>query len=245
MEDKNDNKLICGRNAVCELLRAQAADTLYIADESSEKYTYLAAQAREQSAVVKHVSSRKLDAMCGTNHQGVAALRREIAYCQLEDILDAARQKGELPFIVICDDIADPHNLGAIIRTAECAGAHGIVIPKRGGCTVTPTVFRTSAGAAAHIAIARMPNLAAAVRELKQAGVFVYSAEMGGACCYDTDLSGPVALVIGSEGFGVSRLLRELSDASVSLPLAGKINSLNASAAAAALIYETVRQRRR
>ena len=202
------------------------------------------ALAKEKKTVVKQIPSIKLDHLCGNSrHQGIAASASFCEYVSMKEILDYANEKGESPFLVLTDGIEDPHNLGAIIRTAECAGVHGIIIPKRGNVGVNATVHRASAGACSHLRIARVSNLSNAIRELKKSGVFVYCADMNGANCYRSDLSGPIALVIGSEGFGVSRLVKDLCDAAVSLPLYGEVNSLNASAAASALIYEVVRQR--
>ncbi len=238
--------LIYGRNAVTELLKSgSGVDTVYISDSEQEKnVSYYTALAKNCGAVVKRVPDSKLEKMCGSErHQGLAAAASLCTYRTVEEMLSAAAEKGEAPFIIIADGIEDPHNLGAIIRTAECAGAHGIVIPKRGGVGVTPAVHRASAGAISHMMVARVANIANEIRELKKKGVFCYCADMDGQLCYDTDLTGPIALVIGSEGFGVSRLVRELCDQVVRLPMNGEVNSLNASAAASALIYEIVRQR--
>ena len=244
--DEAASGIIYGRNAVLELLKSGAGvDTVYISDSEQEKnVSFYTALARNCSAVVKRVPDSKLEKMCGSDrHQGLAAAASLCSYCSVDEILRRAGEKGENPFIVIADGIEDPHNLGAIIRTAECAGAHGIVIPKRGGVGVTPAVHRASAGAISHMMVARVSNIANEIRELKKKGVFCYCADMDGQLCYDTDLTGPIALIIGSEGFGVSRLVRDLCDQVVRLPMNGEVNSLNASAAASALIYEIVRQR--
>ena len=188
---------------------------------------------------------RKLDGMSRTHaHQGVIALAAMREYVSVEDILAKAAEKGEKPLIVICDEISDPHNLGAIIRTAECAGAHGIVIPKRRSAGLTAVVAKTSAGAVAHMPVARVANIPSLIKDLKKQGVWVFgTAAKGTTSLYEADLKGPAAIVIGSEGDGMTRLAEENCDFLVSIPMKGKLNSLNASAAAAILLYEAVRQR--
>ena len=247
MERNNDNNgVIYGKNAVLEFLKSgRKVDTLYIsADETEKQAGYYTALAKDAGAVVKRIPQNKLFNICGSNHhQGIAALCSIVDYCQTQDILDIAANRGEAPFIIMTDGMSDPHNLGAVIRTAAAAGAHGVIIPKRGAAGVTPTVHHVSAGAVNHIAIARVTNLSASVRELKKIGIFCFAADMSGQSAYETDMRGPVLLIIGSEGFGVSRLLKELSDFSVSLPMTSGAGSLNASVAAGALIYEIVRQR--
>ncbi len=241
-----DSQVVYGRNSVIEALKsAEAADTLYLAQGGGERQdSYIAALAKQKGAVVKTVHPRKLAKLCGTeHHQGVALVCAVCTYSTLDELFAVAAARGEQPLFIVADGIADPHNLGAIIRTAECAGAHGVVIPSRGACAVTSAVHRASAGACSHVKIARVGNLAAAVREMKKRGVFFYCADMQGASCYSTDMTGPAALVVGSEGFGVSRLVRELCDVTVSLPIRGQVNSLNASVAAGVLVYEMVRQR--
>ena len=195
--------------------------------------------------VVVDADRRKLDGMSRTHsHQGVIAQAAVRAYASVDDILSAARDKGEQPLIVVCDELSDPHNLGAVIRTADAAGAHGVIIPKRRSAGLTAIVGKTSAGAVAHVPVARVPNLPALLKELKEEGVWVFGAAMGGATpLYQADLKGPAAIVIGSEGSGLGRLVEENCDFTVSIPMFGKINSLNASAAAAVLLYEAVRQR--
>ena len=189
---------------------------------------------------------RKLDYMSKTHaHQGVIAMAAVRAYATVEEILARAEERGEVPLIVICDELSDPHNLGAVIRTAECAGAHGVIIPKRRSAGLTAVVAKTSAGAVSHLPVARVPNLTALMKDLKKQGIWIFGAAMDGATeLYDADLKGPAAIVIGSEGSGMSRLVAENCDFTVSIPMKGKINSLNASAAAAILLYEAVRQRR-
>ena len=239
--------LIEGRNAVAEAIRAgRTIDKLFIArGETDRTLARIAAKAREQGIVVTECDRRKLDAMSATHaHQGIIAQAAMREYSSLEDILAWARERGEDPFVVVCDEIADPHNLGAVIRTAECAGVHGIVIPKRRSAGLTAVVDKASAGAAEHMHIARVPNLTAAVKELKKAGLWVFGADAGGTqSLWQAPLTGPICLVIGSEGFGMSRLVRESCDFLVSIPMHGKVTSLNASAAASVLIYEVLRQR--
>ena len=239
--------IIEGRNAVIEALRAgTAVDKIYLQrGETDRTLGHIASKARAAGVVVVEADRRKLDAMSRTHaHQGVIALAAVREYAGVEDILRAAAEKGEPPLIVVCDEISDPQNLGAIIRTAECAGAHGVVIPKRRSAGLTAVVGKTSAGAVAHVPVARVPNLPALLKELKDRGVWVFgTAADGTTSLYDADLKGPAAIVIGSEGDGMGRLVRESCDFLVSIPMRGKLNSLNASAAAAILLYEAVRQR--
>ena len=257
MREKKDRRLapeaeadglIEGRNAVIEALRAGAAiDKIYIArGETDATLGHIASTARGKGVVVVEADRRKLDGMSRTkSHQGVIAIAAVREYAQVDDILAAAREKGEPPLIVVCDELSDPHNLGAVIRTAECAGAHGVIIPKRRSAGLTAIVAKTSAGAVSYLPVARVPNLTAALKELKEKGLWVFgTAADGGTALYDADLKGPAALVIGSEGDGMGRLVREQCDFLVSIPMKGKLNSLNASAAAAVVLYEAVRQRR-
>ena len=235
-----------GRNAVIEALRAgRAIDKIYIAKgEVDQTLGHIASKARSQGVVVVETDRRKLDQMSQTRaHQGVVAVRAVKEYCTVQDILAIAEERNEAPFVVVCDEISDPHNLGAIIRSAECVGAHGVVIPKRRSAGLTAVVDKAAA-AAEHMAIARVPNLTAAMEELKKAGLWIYgTAAEGASPMWKTDLTGPIAIVIGSEGDGMSRLVREHCDFTVSIPLRGQISSLNASAAAAVLMYEILRQR--
>ena len=239
--------LIEGRNAVIEALRAGTAiDKIYLAKGETDKtLSHIASRAREAGVVVVEADRRKLDAMSRTHsHQGVIALAAVREYVSVQSILDAAAAKGEPPLLVVCDEISDPHNLGAILRTAECAGAHGVIIPKRRSAGLTAVVAKTSAGAVAHVPVARVPNLPSLLKELKEEGVWVFGTAAGGTTqLYQADLKGPAAIVIGSEGDGMGRLVAENCDFTVSIPMFGKINSLNASAAAAVLLYEAVRQR--
>ena len=240
--------LIEGRNAVAETLRSGAPiDKLYIAKgETDRTLGRIAAAARKSGVVVVEADRRKLDAMSVTHsHQGVIAIAAAQAYASVEDILQKAAERGESPLLVVCDEISDPHNLGAIIRTAECAGAHGVIIPKRRSAGLTAVVAKTSAGAVAHLPVARVANIPALLKDLKKQGIWVFGTAAGGSVAlYEADLRGPAAIVIGSEGDGMGRLVGENCDFQVSIPMKGRINSLNASAAAAILLYEALRQRR-
>ena len=243
---QNEEGFIIGRNAVAEALRSgREIDSLLVAKgERSGSIGKLIGQCRELGVVIKEVDSRKLDKLCeGANHQGVAAYAAVQEYKTVEDMLALAAEKGEAPFLIVCDDIEDPHNLGAIIRTADACGAHGVIIPKRHGVSLTYAVGKVSAGAVEYVPVARVPNLASALDDLKKKGFWVYGADMGGKPWNEQDYSGAVALVIGSEGRGISRLVKEKCDFIVSLPMKGKINSLNASVAAGILMYEVVRNR--
>lgn len=254
MDEKRKNEMtaeadgvIEGRNAVIEALRAgENIDKIFILKGETDKTLgHIASKARAAGIVVVDADRRKLDNMSRTHaHQGVIALAAVREYVSVESILQAAADKGENPLLVICDEISDHHNLGAIIRTAECAGAHGIVIPKRRSAGLTAVVAKTSAGAVAHMPVARVPNIPSLLKDLKKQGVWVFgTAANGNTTLYDADLKGPAAIVIGSEGDGMTRLATENCDFLVSIPMRGKLNSLNASAAAAILLYEAVRQR--
>ena len=239
--------VIEGRNAVIEALRAGTAiDKIYLQKgETDRTLGHVASKARAAGIVVVEADRRKLDAMSRTHaHQGVIALCAVREYAGVEDILRLAEDRGEAPLLVICDELSDPHNLGAVIRTAECAGAHGVIIPKRRSAGLTAVVAKTSAGAVAHVPVARVPNLPALLEELKQRGIWIFgTAADGSTPLYGADLKGPAAIVIGSEGGGMGRLVAQRCDFLVSIPMRGKLNSLNASAAAAILLYEAVRQR--
>ncbi len=245
--ERDTEGMIEGRNAVTEALRAgQAVDKLYIAKGDTDRtLSRLAAQARKAGAVVVEADRRKLDAMSITGaHQGVVAVAAAAEYASVEDLIALAKERGEPPLVVVCDEISDPHNLGAIIRTAECAGAHGVIIPKRRSAGLTAVVAKTSAGAVSYLPVARVPNIPQLLKGLKERGLWVFgTAAEGAAPLYQTDLRGPAAVVIGSEGEGMSRLVREECDFLVSIPMRGRISSLNASAAAAILLYEVLRQR--
>ena len=241
------DELVAGRNAVYEALcGSRGVDCVYLQRGARPKgVAKILAACKEKGVPFKEVEREKLDEMAGeVPHQGVAATVAPIAYRSIEEILEIARSRGEAPFVVLCDGILDPHNLGAIIRTAECAGAHGVVIPKRRSAGLTAVVAKTSAGAVAHVPVARVPNIPALLKDLKKQGVWVFgTAADGTTALYDADLKGPAAIVIGSEGDGMTRLAAENCDFLVSIPMRGKLNSLNASAAAAILLYEAVRQR--
>ncbi len=236
-----------GKNAVMEALKAgRPIDKVYIAKGEQDKaLRFIAQKAKAAGAVISEVDRRKLDFMSVTHaHQGVIAVAALREYVSVAEILENAREKGEAPLVVVCDEISDPHNLGAIIRTAECAGAHGVVIPKHRSAGVTAIVEKTSAGAVEYMPVARVTNLAAALEELQEAGVWVYgTAAEGDRSLWEADLTGGTAIVIGSEGDGMSRLTREKCDFLVSIPMKGKISSLNASAAASVVLYEALRQR--
>ena len=239
--------LIEGRNAVTEALRSgRAINKVFLADGDTDRSLgKLAAMAKDAGAVGVRRDRRKLNEMSPTGaHQGIIAAVAAHEYSTVDEILAAAEERGEAPLIVICDELSDPHNLGAIIRTAECAGAHGVIIPKRRSVGLTAVVSKASAGAIEYMKVARVPNISAAIRDLKDRGVWIYgTAAEGASPLYETDLTGPAAIVIGNEGSGMSRIVAENCDFKVSIPMKGHISSLNASTAAAILLYEAVRQR--
>lgn len=245
--DAESDGIIEGRNAVLEALRTNTPiDKIYLAKgETDAALGHIASTARGKGIVVVETDRRKLDERSVTHsHQGVIAVTAARAYATVEDILNAAREKSEAPLIVVCDELSDPHNLGAVIRTAECAGAHGVIIPKRRSAGLTAIVAKTSAGAVSHVPVARVPNLPTLLKDLKKEGIWVFgTAADGDTDLYRADLKGPAAIVIGSEGDGMGRLVSETCDFKVSIPMKGKLNSLNASAAAAIMLYEAVRQR--
>ena len=236
-----------GRNAVTEALKAgRTIDKVFVADGDTDRgLQRLAAQAKEAGAVIVPVDRRKLDAMSTTRaHQGIIALAAAHEYCTVDDILEEAAARGETALIVICDELSDPHNLGAILRSAECAGAHGVIIPKRRSVGLTATVAKASAGAVEYMKVARVTNISSTINELKEKGVWVFgTAAEGSIPMYKADLTGPAAIVIGIEGEGMSQLVRKNCDVMVHIPMKGRITSLNASAAASILLYEAVRQR--
>ena len=246
VETENDG-IIEGRNAVVEALRAGVTiDKIYILKgETDATLGHIASTAREKGVVVVDADRRKLDGMSRTHsHQGVIAVAAAREYASVDDILNIAREKGEAPLIVVCDELSDPHNLGAVIRTADAAGAHGVIIPKRRSAGLTAVVAKTSAGAVAHVPVARVPNITALLKQLKEEGVWIFGTAMNGTTSlYSADLKGPAAIVIGSEGSGMSRLVAQECDFTVSIPMKSDLDSLNASAAAAILLYEAVRQR--
>lgn len=235
-----------GRNAVLEAFRSgKTIDRLFVLDGCQDgPVKTILREAKKQNTLVQFVNKERLDHMSETGkHQGVVAYAAAYAYAEVSDILDAAREKGEPPFIFLLDEIEDPHNLGAIIRTANLAGAHGVIIPKRRAAGLTAVVARTSAGALNYTPVAKVTNLANTIEDLKKEGLWFVCADMGGQTMYDLNLTGPIGLVIGNEGSGVSRLVREKCDMIASIPMKGDIDSLNASVAAGVLAYEIVRQR--
>ena len=239
--------LIEGRNAVIEALKSDRTieQILVAKGDTKGSINVVLGIAKENGTVVKYVERAKLDAMSQTGaHQGVIAIVTPYKYFGLNDIIDYAKSKDEHPFILILDELEDPHNFGSIIRTAEVCGAHGIIIPKRKNVGVTPTVYKTSAGATEHMRIAKVTNINSAIDELKKNGIWVFGADMSGeSYCYDTDLKGPIALVIGSEGKGISKLTKEKCDVLMKIPMVGKITSLNASVACGMMMYEILKQR--
>lgn len=235
-----------GRNAVIEAFRSgKTIDKLFVLDGCQDgPVMTIKREAKKQDLIIKYVTRDRLDQMSETGkHQGVIAYAAAYEYAGVEDILKAAREKKEAPFIFLLDNIEDPHNLGAIIRTANLAGAHGVIIPKNRAAGLTATVARTSAGALNYTPVAKVTNLAKTIEELKKEGLWFVCADMGGTAMYQLDLKGPVGLVIGSEGEGVGRLVKEKCDYMAAIPMKGDIDSLNASVAAGVLAYEIVRQR--
>lgn len=245
-ERENEKDVIFGRNSVAEAIKSgRPLDNVMVArGDRSGSIPKIIADAKKAGIVIKEVDPKKLDFVCGhNNHQGIAAFGAVKEYSSVEDIFAAAEERNESPFIIICDEIEDPHNLGAIIRTAEAAGAHGVIIPKRRSASLSFTVAKTSAGAVEFMHVARVTNIPQTIDELKKRGVWVYCADMDGEPFYKSNLKGAIALVIGSEGNGVGRLVKEKCDVTLSMPMKGKINSLNASVAAGILMYEVSRQR--
>ena len=241
-----DENVIIGRNAVKELLAGgRDIDKLYITSGEKEgSINLLIGIAKERGIPIFECEKSRLDTMAqGGRHQGIIAIAAEHNYSSVDEILAYAEERGESPFIVICDGLEDPHNLGAVIRSAECAGAHGVIIPKRRAVGLTSTVAKASAGALSHMRIAKVTNIAVTIDELKDRGVWIYGADMDGSVHYKTDMKGATAIVLGSEGFGMSRLVKEKCDFIVSIPLYGQVNSLNVSCAAAVILCEAARQR--
>ncbi|MBO5494574.1 MAG: 23S rRNA (guanosine(2251)-2'-O)-methyltransferase RlmB [Eubacterium sp.] len=244
-EIRNDN-LIIGRNAVIELIKSgrELENVLIARGEHEGSVNKIIAMCREKRIVIKEVDRRKLDLMCGgANHQGVVANVPSHSYSSVDEILEYAESKGEKPFLIICDELEDSHNLGAIIRTAEACGAHGIIIPKRRNVGLNFAVAKASCGALEYMRVARVTNLVSTMEELKKKNIWLYCADMDGQPWCKTDFSGGCALVIGNEGKGVGRLVKETCDVTVSLPMRGEINSLNASVAGGIIMYEIARQR--
>ena len=245
--EAEDNGIVVGRNAVRELLKSnRAVDKIYVKKGGSHEgsITVLISEAVSCGIPIVEVEGQKLDFLAsGANHQGIVAQAAMKEYSTVDDMIALAEERGEKPLIVIADSIEDPHNLGAIIRTADAAGAHGVIIPKRRNATLSYVVGKTSAGAVEHVPVARVANLPSTLDELKERGVWVYGADMDGQSWCETDFSGGVALVIGSEGRGLGRLVKEKCDFVVSIPLYGQVNSMNVSCAAAILLAEVARQR--
>ena len=238
---------VAGRNSVRELLRSgRSVDKLFVKSGGREgSIVAIVGEAIEKRIPVIEVTQEKLDSLCGgMNHQGVVAMAAEKEYTDVDGILEIAAERGEKPLVVIADGIEDPHNLGALIRCAECAGAHGVIIPKRRSAGLTPTVAKASAGAVEHMAIAKVANISATVDELKKKGLWIFASEAGGAAYYDTDFNVPAAVIFGSEGQGIGRAIKEKSDFLVSIPMYGKVNSFNVSCAASVILCHAARMQR-
>lgn len=245
INDEDESNIIVGRNPVLEALKAEKLiDTIYVNSEATGSIGHIISLAKEQGIVIKNVNDTKLSSMTnGASHQGIVAVGACAEYVSIERILEIAQEKGEEPFIIICDEIEDPHNLGAIIRTAESAGAHGIIIPKRRSASLNHTVFKTSAGAASWLPVARVSNIVSAIEVLKKSGIWIYGTDSLGENYTSANLTGSIGLVIGSEGNGIGRLVKDKCDFLLKLPMYGKITSLNASVAGGIFMYEIVRQR--
>ncbi|MBQ5399394.1 MAG: 23S rRNA (guanosine(2251)-2'-O)-methyltransferase RlmB [Ruminococcus sp.] len=246
-EKRQKDDLIIGRNPVSEAIRSnRPIDRVLVAKGAKNGAVVgILAKAKKKDIPIKEVDSKKLDYICGgANHQGIAAFAAVKDYASVEDIFALAESRGEKPFIVILDELEDPHNLGAILRTAECTGAHGVIIPKRRSAALSYAVGKASAGAVEYVPVARVTNIANTIEDLKKRGVWVYGADMNGTSYRDCDYADSVALVIGNEGKGIGRLVREKCDEIVSLPMKGKISSLNASVAAGVLMYEIASRRK-
>lgn len=245
MENSNNN-IICGRNPVLEALRSgREIDRLFVAHGTGGgSVTAIIAKCRAKGILIKEISPQKLDYYCGgANHQGVAVMFASQEYATVDDMFALAETRGEKPFLIICDEIEDPHNLGAIIRTAEATGVHGVIIPERRSASLNATVAKAACGALEYVPVARVTNIANTIDALKERGVWVFGADMDGDDYTKTDFDAPCALVIGNEGKGIGALTAKKCDAIISLPMCGKINSLNASVAAGILMYEVVRSR--
>ncbi len=244
-EREKREDLITGRNAVTEALKSgRALDSVLVArGERQGSIGAILARCRENGIPIKETDVRKLDAMAA-NHQGIIAIAACKEFVSVDELFAAAEAKGEPPFFIVCDELEDPHNLGAILRTAEAAGAHGVIVPRRRSVGLTSTVYKASAGAVEYVPVARVANINDTLRLLKKRGVWVYGLDMDGEAWCEADLTGSMALVVGSEGRGVSRLVKENCDHILSLPMTGHINSLNASVACGIVLYEATRQRK-
>ncbi|GIO69517.1 23S rRNA (guanosine(2251)-2'-O)-methyltransferase RlmB [Paenibacillus sp. FSL M7-1455] len=243
-----EEEIIGGKHSVIEALKSgRTINKIWVAENAQKHLTQpIVVEAKKLGVVIQHVDKRKLDQLApGVQHQGVVAQAAPYAYAEVEDILQAAEQKGEPPFILLLDEIEDPHNLGSILRTADCTGVHGVIVPKRRSAQVTATVSKTSAGAAEYVPVARVTNLGQTIDSLKEKGIWVVGTDVSAAAgIYETNVfDGPVAIVIGNEGKGMGRLIREKCDVLVKLPMNGRINSLNASVAAGVVMYEVLRRR--
>ena len=246
-ETNEETGVVVGRNAVRELLKSdRVVDKLYVRKGEKEgSITVIIAEASRKNIPIVEVEVQKLDYLSnGTNHQGIVAMAALKEYSSIEDMINFAREKNEKPLIVVCDSIEDPHNLGAIIRCAECSGAHGIIIPKRRSVGITATVYKSSAGAIEHMMIAKVANISNALEKLKENGLWVFAAEAGGTPYYETDFNCGCAIVLGSEGNGISRIVKENSDYIVSIPMYGQVNSLNVSTAASVILCHAARIQR-
>lgn len=243
--EEPDPNLIIGRNPVMEAVKNnREIEKIIVQKNAQGSINAILGKARDKGIVIHYVEKVALDRMAsGRPHQGIAAQISPYAYAEMEDILKKAADKGEDPFVVVLDNLEDPHNLGAIMRTAECAGAHGVIIPKRHSCGITEVVAKASAGAVEYVPCVKVGNIATALEELKEKGFWIAACDMGDTMYYEQDLRGPMALVVGSEGFGISKLVKEKCDYVVSIPMVGNITSLNASNAAAILMYEIRKQR--
>ncbi|MBO5338564.1 MAG: 23S rRNA (guanosine(2251)-2'-O)-methyltransferase RlmB [Clostridia bacterium] len=248
-EEGEDNGVVVGRNAVRELLKSERGiEKVYVKKGTSREgsITVLVAEAIERGIPVVEIEGQKLDSLAqGTNHQGIVAIASIKEYSTIDDMLELASARGEKPLIVIADSIEDPHNLGALIRCAECAGAHGLIIPKRRAVGITPTVYKSSAGAIEHMLIAKVSNIATTIEQLKKKGLWIFTSEAGGTPYYETDFNCACAVVLGSEGNGVSKIVKDNSDYIVSIPMYGKVNSLNVSTAASVILCHVARMQRK
>lgn len=248
-EEGEDNGVVVGRNAVRELLKSErSVEKVYVKKGSSREgsITVLVAESIERGIPVVEIEGQKLDQLAqGTNHQGIVAIASIKEYSTIDDMIELANSRGEKPLIVIADSIEDPHNLGALIRCAECAGAHGLVIPKRRAVGITPTVYKSSAGAIEHMLIAKVSNIATTIEQLKKKGLWIFTSEAGGTPYYETDFNCACAVVLGSEGNGVSKIVKDNSDYIVSIPMYGKVNSLNVSTAASVILCHVARMQRK
>ncbi|SKA96011.1 23S rRNA (guanosine2251-2'-O)-methyltransferase [Caloramator quimbayensis] len=244
-ENEENENIVFGRNPVIETIKSgRNIEKLFVLKEPEGSLKMIISMAREKGFVISEVDRKKLDELSsGQNNQGVVAIVSPYEYASIDDILNYAKQKGEDPFVIILDEIEDPHNMGSIIRSANVCGAHGVIVPKRRTALITATVAKASAGAIEHTKIAKVTNINQTLRELKEKGLWIIGTDMNGDTCYKTNLKGPVGIVVGSEGKGISRLVKDNCDIVVSIPVKGEINSLNASVAAGIIMYEVLRQR--